>query len=282
MKVSPVAGALGAEVADFELRDPAPDDVEELRAALHEFEVLFFPEANLTPDEHMALGWALGEVGIFPTARVSGATEPAFQRIVDGPGARPEADYWHTDVTWTANPPDYALLCAEVIPERGGDTLWASTTAAFDALSPAMQGFVAGLTVIHDNESFIRGMKSKVPPGPKRDLLSEQLRTSFPPVCHPLVRTHPATGRQALFLGGHFMRRVEELTPVESDLLLSYLRRHLDDPGLQCRWRWSVGDLAIWDERSTNHRNAADYFPQERCIRRIEVGSDRPFYKAAS
>ena len=101
-------------------------------------------------------------------------------------------------------------------------------------------------------------------------------RDNFPPVHHPLIRTHPDTGRQALFLGGRFMRRIEELKDAESDTLLQFLSHHIEDPAFHCRWRWTPGDIAIWDERSTNHRNAADYYPQEREIRRIEVGSDRP------
>jgi taurine dioxygenase len=279
MKAVPVSGALGAQIHDIDPRNLSSSNVEELRRLIHEYAVVFLPAAHLSNDEHMALGWALGDVGIFPVSQLHGATEPTFQVIADGPDSPPEADYWHTDVTWTAVPPDYALLAAEVIPERGGDTLWASTTAAFDALSPAMQEFVSGLTVVHDNQSFVVGLKKKVPPSPERDELCARLLETFPPVRHPLVRTHPDTGRQALFLGGRFMRRIEQLTEPESDTLLAYLVRHLDDPAFHCRWRWTPGDLAIWDERSTNHRNAADYFPQERRIRRIEIVGTRPFHR---
>ena len=279
MKVVPVSGALGAEVNGVDPRSLGPDAAAELRSILHEFQVIFLPTVNLTPDEQMELGRAFGDVGVFPVARLSGANEPMFQIISDGPGIPPEADYWHTDVTWIAEPPNYAVLHAEVVPERGGDTLWASMTAAYEALSPSMQDFLGSLTVRHDNESFIVGVKKKMPAGPQRDELCQQLRDTFPPVCHPLIRTHPDTGRQALFLGGRFMRRIEELTEDESDTLLQFLSRHIDDPAFHCRWRWTRGDIAIWDERSTNHRNAADYYPQERQIRRIEVGSDRPYFK---
>lgn len=282
MDTVPVAGALGAELRAFDPRNLSEGNVEALRAALHAFEVVFLPRAHLSPDEHMALGRALGEVQVFPFQRLQGATEPTFQVIEDGPGSPPEADYWHTDVTWTAEPPDYALLHAEVVPERGGDTIWASTTAAFDALSPAVQDFVQGLTVVHDNQSFIVGMEKKVPPSPTRDEMARLLRETFPPVRHPLVRTNPDTGRRALFLGGRFMRGIEQLTDRESEHLLQFLARHLDDPAFHCRWRWTPGDLAIWDERSTNHRNAADYFPQHRRIRRIEIGHARPYFEAVA
>jgi taurine dioxygenase len=279
MKVVPVSGALGAEVQGIDVRALSRQDAPALRDLVRGYEVVFFREAHLSPEEHMDLGDALGEVRIFPVARLQGAHQPTFQVIRDGPESPPEADYWHTDVTWIADPPDYAVLQAEVVPERGGDTLWASMTAAHDALSPATQEFLAGLTVVHDNTSFIDGVKRKMPPGPDRDGLCEQLRQTFPPVHHPMIRTHPDTGRRALFLGGHFMRRIEELTPSESEAVLQFLGRHIDDPAFHCRWRWTAGDIAIWDERSTNHRNAADYFPQVRQVSRIEIGSGRPYFQ---
>jgi taurine dioxygenase len=281
MKAVPVSGALGAELHDIDPRHLSPIGVDELLGLVHEHGVVFLPGANLSEDEHMALGQALGEVAIFPFHQLVNATEPAFQVIADGPASPPEADYWHTDVTWTQVPPAYALLAAEVMPERGGDTLWASTTAAFDALSPAMQEFLRGKTVVHDNTSFIKGFEKKVAPSPERDELARRLAQTFPPVRHPLIRTHPVTGKEILFLGGRFMRRIVELTEAESDDLLTFLTRHIDNPAFHCRWRWTPGDLAIWDERSTNHRNAADYFPQVRRIRRIEIVGEQPFYRSA-
>jgi taurine dioxygenase len=163
------------------------------------------------------------------------------------------------------------------VPERGGDTLWASMTTAYDSLSPTMQRLVAGLEVVHDNESFIDGLLRKAP-AEGAAVLAERLRSAYPPVTHPLVRTHPDTGRRVLFLGGQFMRRIVGMSEAESRTLLEFLVRHVEDPRFHCRWRWQPGDVAIWDERSTNHRNAADYFPQARCVRRIEVAGDQPFF----
>jgi taurine dioxygenase len=210
-----------------------------------------------------------------------GVNEPSCQVITDGPDSPGEADSWHTDVTWTAVPPKYALLCAEVVPERGGDTLWASMTTAYDALSPVMQQLLCGLAVVHDNESFIGGLMRKAGDAPGAAELVEKLRANYPPVTHPLVRTHPDTGRQALFLGGRFMRRIVGMTEVESQTVLDFLSRHIADPRFHCRWRWTPGDLAIWDERSTNHRSAGDYFPQVRSVRRIEIDGDPPFFRPA-
>ncbi|OHV73966.1 taurine dioxygenase [Pseudofrankia sp. BMG5.36] len=279
--VLPVSGALGAEIRGVEIRSLGRGQIAEVRDQLHRYEVIFFRGARLGPEEHLKVAESFGEVSIFPLSRLRGATEPTLQVISDGPDSPPEADYWHTDVTWAAEPPKYALLHAEVVPERGGDTLWASMTAAYDALSPTMQRLLAGLDVVHDCQSFIEGMRRK---GVTSDLevLVARLREAYPPVRHPLVRTHPETGRRALFLGGRFMRRIEGMREHESRALLDLLARHIEDPRFQCRWRWQPGDLAIWDERSTNHRSAADHFPQVRVVRRVEIAGDRPFFQAAA
>ena len=277
MRVQPVAGALGAEIHDVELRDLTATTLEEVRDVLHEYEVIFFRGADLTTTEQLALAASLGEVNLFPTSRLLGTTEPTVQVIADAPGDKPQADYWHTDVTWTADPPTYAILQADLVPERGGDTLWASTTAAYDALSPTMQELLAGLRVVHDNESFIAGLRTRVS-GPEVDALVASLRETYPPVLHPLVRTHPETGRRALFLGGRFMRRIDGMTDTESAPLLRMLVDHIQDPRFHCRWRWTAGDVAIWDERSTNHRSAADHWPQARTMRRVEVAGTRPYF----
>ena len=155
-------------------------------------------------------------------------------------------------------------------------------TTAYEALSPVMRRMIDDLEVVHDNSEFIRAMLRKMPDGPQAQALAESLRTAFPPVKHPLVRTHPVTGRQALFVAGGFMRYVDGMREPESDALLGFLRRHIENAALQCRWRWTPGDLAIWDERSTNHRSAADHFPQERSIRRVEVAGERPYHRAAA
>jgi taurine dioxygenase len=278
--VRPVAGALGAELHGVDVRALDAGSVAAIKDLLHHYEVLFFPGADLTDEEQLRLARLFGEVNIFPIARLRGVTEPTCTVITDGPESPPEADDWHTDVTWIPEPPNYALLQAQIVPRRGGDTLWASMTAAYEALSPVMRGVIDDLEVVHDNEELVQAMLRKMPDGPPAQSLADGLRAAFPPVTHPLVRTHPDTGRQALFLGGGFMRRIDGMREPESDAILGLLRRHIDNAALQCRWRWTAGDLAIWDERSTNHRSAADHFPQERSIRRVEVSGERPYHRA--
>ena len=140
-----------------------------------------------------------------------------------------------------------------------------------------MQRVVSDLRVVHDNESFVAAMLRKTRGNAGAEEVAERLRSEYPPVVHPLVRTHPDTGRRALFLGGQFMRHIEGMYDDESRALLEFLARHIDAPRFHCRWRWTSGDLAIWDERSTNHRNAGERLHQERIIRRIEIDGDRPY-----
>jgi taurine dioxygenase len=240
--------------------------------------VIFFREVNLSEAEQFALGERFGTPSIFPVARLMGATEPTMTVIEDGPDSDNAADAWHTDVTWTATPPKYALLHMEVVPDRGGDTLWCSATRAYETLSPTMQEFLCGLTVVHDNEGFIESVALKA--GDAADSLIEGLRRDYGPVEHPLIRTHPETGRRALFYAARFIRRIKDLTQAESDAILGFLAAHISEPSLHCRWRWSEGDLAIWDERSTLHRAVADHFPQRRIIRRLEIDGDRPYFES--
>ncbi|NNE74341.1 MAG: taurine dioxygenase [Acidimicrobiales bacterium] len=274
MQVTPVAGALGAEISGVDLRDPGFDFAGVYQALL-DHEVIFFREANLTEAEHLALGERFGTPSIFPVARLMGATEPTMTVIADGPHSANAADAWHTDVTWTATPPKCALLHMELAPERGGDTLWCSATAAFDALSEPMQQFLSGLTAVHDNEGFIEGVMKKA--GDAAESLAEGLRRDYPPVQHPLIRTHPETGKKAILYAGRFLKHIEGLTDAESTSVLQLIDDHVKEPRFHCRWRWTNGDLAIWDERSTLHRAAADHFPQERIIRRLEIDGDRPY-----
>ncbi len=281
MEVVPVSGALGAEIRGVDLRALESEQIPAILDLLHRCEVIFFRGAALTPEEHMKVAAGFGEVSIYPTSLLNGATEPTLQVISDGPDSPPAADTWHTDVTWVAEPPKYALLQAEVVPEKGGDTLWASTTAAYAALSPTMQGLLAGLEVVHDCQSLIEGMRRKSG-GHDVEEFATKLREAYPPVIHPLVRTHPDTGRRALFLGGGFMRQIQGMHAEESRSLLDLLARHIQDPRFHCRWRWQPGDLAIWDERCTNHRSAGDYFPQVRSVRRVEISGDRPWFDAAA
>ncbi len=273
--VTPVAGALGALIEGADPRD-SDFDIAAVKAALLEYEVVFFRELHLSEDEHLDFGRRFGTPSIFPLFRLMGATEPTMTVIEDGPDSRNAADAWHTDVTWTPTPPSYALLHMDVTPARGGDTLWASATTAYDALSPQMQAFLCGLTVVHDHEGFAEGVRKKA--GDAADSLIEGLDRDYPPVEHPLIRTHPETGKRAILYARRFMSHIKGFTEAESEAVLEFLGNHVKEAAFHCRWQWKEGDLAIWDERSTLHRAAADHWPQRRVVRRVEIDGDRPFF----
>jgi taurine dioxygenase len=276
MEVKQVGKAIGAEILGVDLLDPRHFEIDDIYAALLEHEVVFFRDTGLDDESHLALAGRFGSPSVFPLSRVMGQTEPTFQVITDGPESRPATDYWHTDVTWTAEPPRAAFLRATVVPETGGATMWGSMTSAYEALSPKMKAFLDDLVVHHDNTSFIEGMREKLGEEATRSI-AKALREHYPGVDHPLIREHPETGRRAILWGGHFMRHIIGLETEESKALLDFLRRHIDRPSFQVRWNWSVGDLVIWDERSTVHRGCSDHYPQEREVRRCVIDGDRPY-----
>jgi taurine dioxygenase len=278
VKVTKVSGSLGALIEGVQLSDPSTD-FDAVYRALLEHEVVFLHDQHLTPEQQIELGRRFGTPSIFPVAKMMGATDPTPTVIEDTPDSPNVADEWHTDVTWIECPPKLAILSMEVIPEFGGDTLWASATKAFDVLSPRMKALMAGATAVHDNEGFIANLVKKT--NNRRHPLVEQLREAYPPVVHPLIRTHPETGRQAIMFAARFLRSIEGFSDDESRWLIDFIHHHVQDPSLHCRWSWRAGDVAIWDERSTLHRAAADHFPQYRRIRRIEVDGDRPYYDPA-
>ena len=276
LTIRPCNSVIGAEVGGVDLADLTEDEFAAVDQALLDHQVLFFRDQPLTDDQHLAFAARFGEPSIFPVAKVLGG-DTRLQYIEDTADSPPDADGWHTDVTWIAEPPQLAVLSARVIPEVGGDTMWSSLTAAHDALSPTMRSVLAGLTVRHHRG---RDFDERV----GRFLDAEQMRRldeAYPAVEHPLLRTHPRTGATALFLAGQFMQEIVGMTPEESDALLGFLLRHGENPNFQVRWRWRADDLAVWDERVTNHRALSDHYPQHRVMRRVTVDGERPTFTAA-
>ncbi len=282
LELRPISGTLGAEVSGADLCQIDDELFEKIHLALLEHQVLFFRETKLSDDQHLALAQRWGNVSVFPLLKVMGSTEPSFQVIVDGPDSPPAADQWHTDVTWTPEPPKVALLRATVIPDRGGDTMWGSMTAAYDALSQPIKTLLDGLKVHHHSVDFLESVIRKIG-REKADALGMEakLNAEYPGIDHPMIRTHPETGKRTLFYAGSFMRYVVGLQSHESEALLRMVREHIEQPRFHCRWSWKPGDLAIWDERSTIHRAIGDHFPRVREVRRCVVDGDRPYFDAS-
>ena len=250
--VQPVSGALGAEVRGLRLAELDETAFARLRALWLEHLVLFFPDQDLDPDEHVAFGRRFGEPEIHPFIRKLDDDHPEI--VVLGQEAR--ADVFHTDVTFSPTPPLTSILHARVMPERGGDTIFTNQYLAYDGLSAPMRELLDGLTAVHTAASFGHG-----------EIRSE----------HPVVRFHPETGRAALFVNRSFTKFIPQLTRPESDTLLAYLFSWSEQPQLQCRYRWSVGTIALWDNRCTQHVAVNDYPPgTPRRIERVTVLGDEP------
>ncbi len=283
MHIEPVTALIGAEVSGANLENLTNTEFAQIERAFTEHQVLFFrDQPPLEPEAQIAFATRFGEPHYHPAAPRPEGYPELFVIHAHKDSTYADGNGWHTDVTWSATPPKYALLRAEVIPEFGGDTLWGSMTAAYEALSPAMQKLFDGLEVRHDNTSFIEGLYTKMGVEQvKKSGIDQRLRDAHPGVNHPLVRTHPETGRRAILFGGGFMRHIVGVNEDENQLLMSFLRRHIDNPHLHCRWQWRPGDLAIWDERSTVHRALSDHFPQRRVMHRCVVNGDRPYFDAA-
>ncbi len=247
----PVSGLIGAELPDVDLRHPLSDDaVAGIRDALTEHSVVFFPRQDIGPAEHVALATALGDIKLPPeyleTLREQGFPEVAV--ISTENQLAYTTDRWHADVTWMPNPPRYSILHMRQLPPAGGDTLWSSQYAAFEWLSESMKSFLEPLTA--------------------------RLQLPFSPdhaTDHPVVCVNPVSGRKALFVNSVFTIWINELTEGESGSLLSYLAAHSVRPEFICRWRWTEGDVAIWDNHYVQHYAVADYRPHARTIHRIEV-----------
>lgn len=268
MTFTRVSGVLGARVDGVDLSSPLDDDeIAEIHAGLMAHQVLFFRGQHLTDDQQCAFAGRFGALSVYPIARKAGSSNP-LTVIEDTADKKPSADNWHTDMTFLPAPPKLAVLSALVIPAYGGDTLWASLYAAFDALSPEMQRLCETLQVRHSPESSFWGAAEA---SLRPDKLAE-LRTELSGVTHPLVIRHPFTGRKALYISGDvFMDGIVGMHPAESRVLLGYLSSLVNDPNLAVRWQWQVGDVAMWDEYSTNHRALADHYPQHRRMRRCTV-----------
>jgi len=272
IEVEPLTPTIGAEVRGVDLHRSLGEVAQaEIREALLRHLVLFVRDQDVSEAEQLAFASTFGPPVPASAISESGGDELLFVTLEDTADDPPRSDRWHTDVPFVEQPPDVAVLSMQLSPPVGGDTMWANLYAAYDALSPTMQEVVAGLDLDLDLGTSAEAIRSMY----GEDYYA-QVMARFRVARHPLVRVHPVTGRRALYLCGSFMRGIAGMHPAESDLLLGYLRSGLDDPNIGCRWRWKQGDVAVWDERCTNHRGLSDHYPGHRIVRRCLAGSGVP------
>lgn len=270
--VTPIAGALGAEINGVHLGKLNDAAFSEIRAALLEHQVIFFRDQELTRDEHKAFGRRFGGLHIHPFLQpLKDEGHPEFV-VLESDAKHPfVAEAWHSDVTFQPEPPLGSVLRCVAAPEFGGDTMWASMYAAYEALSDTMQHLLSGLIAIHDtSRTFSRDTYRTEHIGGKR---AEQIVSAE----HPVVRTHPETGRKALFVNSIFTQSIKGMKPAESAALLGFLYHHIESPDFSCRFHWRKNSMAMWDNRCTQHRVVADNLGAYRRMERVTIMGDKPF-----
>jgi taurine dioxygenase len=251
LDVRPLTGSCGAEVHGVDLTTLDADGWDAMYAAWLEHLVLFFPGQSLDADAHVALGRRFGEPEIHPFITKRDDDHPEIV-VLDTVGRG--ADLWHTDVTFSPTPPMASILQMIVNPPRGGDTIFTNQYLALETLSDPMRDLLDGLTAVHTAAVFSH---------------PDQEAT------HPVVRTHPETGRKSLFVNRTFTSHIVELRREESDALLQQLYAWSEQPAFQCRYRWDLGTIGIWDNRCTQHYAIPDY-SERRVIERVTVIGDVP------
>lgn len=277
LAIEPYTPIIGAVVHDLDLADIGDEAVRaELRRALAEFQVLFFRRQTLTPEQHIAVAHVFGDPdkakAFFPRHEV----QKVIEVIEAKPGGkRYGTDQWHADITFVANPPTGTVLYSQVVPPVGGDTVWSSATAVYDSLSPALQTYLEELEAVHSFEHS--GWPAYFEQLADGDAVYRKARNDHAPVVHPVVRTHPVTGRKLVYVSPNFTDRIKGLPRQESDALLAFLFARFQRPEFQARLRWEKDTVAIWDNRATVHYAVTDYGGQHRVLHRITFGEDRAF-----
>lgn len=268
-EVRPLTPVIGAEIFGLDLRAPLDrDTVAALRQVWLDRGVLFFRDQRISPEEQLRFARAFGEVKIAVFENKS--TEiPGFTVIDQSKPKGSGTDRWHADSTFMDEPPMGAILRAEKIPACGGDTLWASMAAAYDALDVDLRARLDGLFAEHSGKK-VMALVAKLD-----NAYARETQVS-PPVVHPVVRVHPETGRKVLFVSDNWVDRILGLSERESDELLHLLYEHVKSPELQCRFRWEPNSIAFWDNRSTQHYAVADY-QERRVMHRVMLAGDVPY-----
>lgn len=272
LELTPLTPTIGVEVSGVDLSRPLDDDtLTGLRQALLDWKVLFFRDQDITTEQHLAFARRFGELEVHPFAP-SKPGYPEVLAITHNENSKGRENVWHSDVTWREIPSLGSILRAIEIPPVGGDTLFSDMYAAYEGLSAEVKAKIEGRVAVHDFAHFRRGL---VKAGKTPEEI-EAFNRAYPMVEHPVVRTHPETGRKAIYVNAAFTQHIVGLEKEESDALLAHLYAQAAIPEYQCRFRWSVNAIAFWDNRASQHYAASDYFPAVRRMERVTIIGDRP------
>ncbi|MGD0142874.1 MAG: taurine dioxygenase [Rhizomicrobium sp.] len=278
LRISPQSPTLGARIEGIDLARPISDEiVTAIRQALLDHEVLFFEDQDLTPAQQRNFAARFGRLHVHPI-RPSVPGLPEVLVLDNEPASETDNGNWRTDVTFIETPPMGSVLYAKEIPPLGGDTIWSSMRAAYNGLSEPFRNFLATLEAEHDfARSFPPNRTTALNMGAERYALA---RREHPPVAHPVVRSHPETGHDGLFVNSGFTTRILGISQAESEKILELLSEHIQRPEYIVRWTWKPNSLVFWDNRVTQHYTVNDYLPHRRVMHRATILGDRPFNRS--
>ena len=270
--VKPYAPNIGGVVTGVDLsKDISDYELNFIKEAFHKYQVLFFQQQlEISPENHIKLGKCFGDLHIHPAAPKMKSFPEIFEihthknsKISNG------AEDFHSDVSCDLEPPLGTMLQLHILPQYGGDTMFANMYMAFESLSTSMQNFLCGLKAFHESEHFYKDRYEKKE--------GAQITKEYPSAIHPVIRTHPETNKKAIYVNRFFTTRIEGLNKQESKLILNYLFEHCEKTDFQIRYRWNKNDMAFWDNRCTLHKAIWDYHPMERKGRRVTIKGTVPY-----
>ncbi|MCH9670393.1 MAG: TauD/TfdA family dioxygenase [Gammaproteobacteria bacterium] len=274
LKIQPLSPSIGAELSGVDLREPLESGLrDEIYAALLQWKVVFFRDQALSTDQHLDFARQFGVLEQHPFAPHK-RDFPEVLSIRHGEKHPGFENRWHSDVTWRLEPSLGSVLRCLECPDVGGDTLFSDMYAAYEGLPNAVQEQICDLTAIHDFGHFRDRLR-------QRGATDEDIAAfdaAYPNPEHPVVRTHPETGRRGLYVNAAFTKRIVQLPSAQSDELLAHLYAQAQTPEYQCRFRWTPNAIAFWDNRACQHYAASDYFPARRTMERVTIAGDAPFF----
>ena len=261
---------IGAIITGIDLSKQISDDqFKVVHQAFLDYQVLFFKEQKeISPDVHILFGKRFGELHAHPAAPTMKGHHEIFEIHAHKDSKIANGEFWHSDVSCDITPPLGTMLQLHIIPETGGDTMFSNMYAAYDKLSDTYKNLLSELIAIHESEHVYKGRYAD------RGVAEDKIET--PVAKHPLIRTHPETGKKAIYVNRTFTTGIEGMNSTESIPILNFLFDHCEDINYQIRYRWSLNDMVFWDNRCAMHRAIWDYWPNERKGRRVTIKGDRP------